>query len=109
MKLSAVIVLSILSLSHRGIAISLADTPPQFSGGDGSSVAAAVVIHATRESDGIRAEHIWLREHHPGVRITNQSLVSSGGRMYDALDVTIPDGTTNKYYFDITEYFGKLQ
>jgi len=108
MKLSAVIVVAILSLPHWGIAISLADTPPQFSGGDGSSIAAAVVIHATRESDGIRAEYIWLREHHPGVRITNQSLVSSAGRMYDGLDVATTDGTTSKYYFDITEYFGKL-
>ena len=108
MKPSAVIVLAILSLPRWGIAISLADAPPQFSGGDGSSVAAAVVIHATRESDGIRAEHTWLREHHPGAKITTQSLVSSGGRMYDALDVTTADGTTSKYYFDITEYFGKL-
>ena len=108
MKFSTLIAPIMLSLSSWGIAISLADTPPLFSGGDGSSVAAAVVIHATREADSIKAEHIWLRESHPGGSITKQELITSGRHMYDALAVSAADGTTHTYYFDITESFGKF-
>jgi hypothetical protein len=108
MKLQAAIIVGILSLSDFGVVNLLADPPPLFSGGDGSTIAAAVVIHATRDIDGTRAEYTWLRANHPGGRITNQSLISAGGQMYDSLDVTAADGTTHTYYFDITESFGKL-
>jgi hypothetical protein len=38
-----------------------------------------------------------------------QSLVNSGKRAYDVLNVVCTDGGTKRsFYFDITGYFGKI-
>ena|ERR1700683_1812352 len=108
LKLHTAVIVGAISFSGIGVDASQADSPPQFSGGDGSSIAAAVVIHATHDIDATRAEYTWFRTNHPGGRITNQALISAGGHMYDSLDVTAADGTSHKYYFDITESFGKI-
>jgi hypothetical protein len=106
-KFQAVIVVGSLALSSAGVSTLRADPPSQVSGGDGSSIAAAVVIHATRELEGTRAEYTWLRTNHPGGEITNQSLISAGGHMYDSIEVTAADGTKRVYFFDITASYGK--
>jgi hypothetical protein len=85
-----------------------AEPPSLFSGGDGLSKEHAVVIHAKREDDGNKVEYIWIRQNHPGVKVERQSLISVDGRPYDCFDVVATDGSRQKYYFDISEYFGKL-
>jgi hypothetical protein len=37
-----------------------------------------------------------------------QALINHGNRVYDKLDVLLPDGSSRSYYFDITSGFGKL-
>jgi len=79
-----------------------------FSGGDGLTKEHAVVIHAKREDDGTKAEYAWIREYHPGAKVELQSLISADGRIYDCIEVVAMDGSRQKYYFDISEYFGRL-
>jgi hypothetical protein len=79
-----------------------------FSGGDGSSFEQAVIISgASGESSGIRAEHVWLREHYPGCKLTFQSLRGASGRAYDKMDIVTIDGQPQSIYFDITSFFGR--
>lgn len=86
--------------------------PPQsagysFSAGDGATLSAAVIVHASDESAGIRAEYAWIKEHWPGSRRGKQGLITNNNRLYDALTITDTAGHERTVYFDITEYFGK--
>ena len=76
-------------------------------GGDGSSVAKAVVILGATESTGVGAEYDWLDAHFPGWKLSDQSLLNRDGRAYDVMNFTLPDGSKHSIYFDITDYFGK--
>lgn len=83
--------------------------PAMASGGDGASMATAVVIDADNEADGVSAEYAWLRAHFPGAQIVNQSLLTpSGDHVYDAIEFTARDGTKHTVYFDISRFFGKM-
>src|ERR1051326_3599424 len=84
------------------------DASYSFSGGDGSSVIAAVIVHANDETVGIHAEYAWINEHWPGSRRGKQGLVTQNNRLYAALTITDKTGQERTLYFDITEYFGKL-
>lgn len=78
-------------------------------GGDGTSMATAVVIDAANEADGVAAEYAWLSEHFPGAHVVNQSLLTpAGDHVYDALEFTARDGTKRTVYFDISRFFGKM-
>jgi len=79
-----------------------------FSGGDGSTLNAAVIVHARDEAVGIRAEYAWIKEHWPGFRRGKQGLITENNRLYDALTITDSASQERTLYFDITEYFGKL-
>ncbi len=79
----------------------------------GTSFDDAIVEMADNEFDGVKKENIYLQLQGcaPGVswKTTTQSLMSHGGKKYDRLDTVCP--TTNEkraFYFDITNYFGKL-
>ena len=88
----------------------LAADPPadySFSGGDGSTTTAAVIVHARNEVAGVHAEYAWIKEHWPGSRRKNQGLMMKGERSYDAITITDSAGQERVLYFDITEYFGK--
>lgn len=83
--------------------------PATSSGGDGASMATAIVIDAANEADGVAAEYAWLREHFPGARVVNQSLLTpAGDHVYDAIEFTARDGTKHTVYFDISRFFGKM-
>jgi hypothetical protein len=79
-----------------------------YSGGDGSSLENAVVVHAPSESVGVAASYKWIRDHLPGSRVTKQGLVTNGGRAYDSMEVVTESGEKRTIYFDISEYFGKF-
>ena len=91
----------------------IAADPPQdagysFSGGDGSTLNGAVIVHARDEAVGIRAEYAWIKEHWPGSQRGKQGLITKNNKLYDALTITDTAGQERTLYFDITEYFGKL-
>ena len=79
----------------------------------GTSFDDAIVDLADNESDGVKNEYTYLRlqECAPGVswKTTMQSLLTHGKKTYDRLDTVCP-GTNQKrtFYFDITNYFGKI-
>ncbi|MFO1061662.1 MAG: hypothetical protein U1E53_32415 [Dongiaceae bacterium] len=80
-----------------------------YAGGDGSSVERAIVIKgASGEGEGIAAEYAWLRQHLPaGSRPAGQALLTRDQRAYDSIDIVLPDGRRQSYYFDITGFFGR--
>ncbi len=82
--------------------------PIRFTGGDGSSRQAAIVIDGARnEVEGINAENLWVLKHQPGWRKAHQSLIQAGSRAFDAIEYEAPDGK-HTLWFDITSFFGKM-
>jgi len=71
-------------------------------------MANAVVIHAKNESTGGAAEYQWIADRFPGYMRGSQALLNEDGRFYDTLDTTTSSGEHKKFYFDITNFFGKL-
>jgi len=74
----------------------------------GSSFDSPVVIHADGEASGVAAEHAWIRANLPGGRMLGQWLMSHGDKMFDRIQIGLPDGSVREVYFDITGYFGKF-
>jgi hypothetical protein len=86
-----------------------ADTSgPAISGGDGLTIEHAVVMTSGSDFTNTDAEYVWIRRHVPGAKVTGQALINQNGRVYDELNVSLPDGSSRSYYFDITSGFGKL-
>jgi hypothetical protein len=82
-------------------------------GRDASSIAQAVVITAATETDGITAEHDYIAKiacANGGAWLwTTQTALSSGGKMYDQIDVKCSTSDdVRSFFFDITSFFGKL-
>lgn len=79
-----------------------------FSGGDGSSAKQAVIImDASGEKTGIRAEYIWLHENYPGYRLQKQTLRDINNKTYDEMSIVSADDRPYTIFFDITSFFGK--
>jgi len=85
----------------------------KYAGGDGSTVASAVIITGGNDTSTTAAEHAWLHQHVPGAKVTMQSLLVEHGplldRVLDKLEVTLSDGSEKVYFFDISSGFGKLE
>ena len=75
---------------------------------DGNSMAGAVVIQAPNEPTGVAAEYRWIADRFPGYARDGQALLHKDGHFYDTLDITTSSGEHKKFYFDITNFFGKL-
>ena len=79
-----------------------------FSGGDGTSCDAPVVIHnATNTNEGISAENAWIQWKFPGAQKTGQELRHQNGRSFDIIKFTMTSGEENLVCFDISGFFGK--
>jgi hypothetical protein len=85
-----------------------------FEGGDGKTIETTVIIkNAGNERNGIAAEYDYIAKKH-GVKFTNwkpvgQSTSSNNEKKFDVIDiVTIPGNEKITYYFDITDFYGKL-
>jgi hypothetical protein len=92
---------------------SVPGTSIRFEGGDGSSIAQAIVIRGAKgESDGVAAEYKYLEMLYgpkgDGHNVQGQALLENGGRSFDKLDVDLKDGRTIAVFFDISDYFGKF-
>ena len=75
----------------------------------GSSFDTAIVLEgATNELAGVQAESAYIAKRYPGWRQSMQALLNHNGRMYDRIDIVGPKGESKSLYFDITDWFGKL-
>lgn len=88
--------------------------PVTASGGDGTSFEKAVFITETNEYDGIAAEYAWLDAkgcaQNGGMDdMELQELANYNGKRYDILYAVCKDGAKIEYYFDISNFFGKLK
>jgi hypothetical protein len=90
-----------------------------FGGGAGTSLEDAVVICGiTSSAVGIRAEKQWLTERlgldrdvagqPSGWTVEQQSLVQGKHRFYDMLTISLPNGTRQVVFFDVTCFFGRI-
>jgi hypothetical protein len=91
----------------------IAGTSVRFAGGDGSSVANAILIKGAHgEMDGTSSEYQYLAllygPQNTAWKLDQQSLLSNSGKRFDAMAIVLADGTKKTVYFDISEYFGKL-
>ena len=82
-----------------------------FSGGPGDSLGTAVILNTSNPDKGIAAESQFISAKH-GTRNRDwkkqgQSLVHDKDRHYDAIDVQLSDGQTKRFYFDITQFYGR--
>jgi len=77
-------------------------------GRDGSSFVKAIIIKETSETTGVPAEYTWLKEHYPGYRFQQQSLVYDKNTPYDILEIITAQGEKKSVYFDISNFFGKF-
>ena len=79
-----------------------------FTGGDGASCDAPVVIAAKNEPEGIRAQRWWTFTKNPGSMVESQKVSSKDGRDLETFTLIMPDGSRKTICFDITSFFGKL-
>lgn len=85
----------------------------RFAGGNGSTIATAIaILGAHGEMDGTASEYSYLAKLYgpqgSAWTIDQQSLLNHSGKSYDALLITLADGTKKTVYFDISDYFGKF-
>lgn len=78
-----------------------------FTGGDGSSIGHAVVIHGSSDAQVTLAEYPWLREHYPGSKLKGQALLHQRGRTYDAMTIVTAGGEEVTVFFDISSGYGR--
>ncbi len=87
--------------------------PPQglFTGGDGSSFEQAVKINPEIPGEGVSCEYYWLdllgREKSLRWVLNSQRLKYYNLVYFDVIEVTWSDGSQQKVYFDIGEFYGK--
>ncbi len=74
---------------------------------DGSSYTKAIIIKEKTETEGIKAEYVWLKQHYPGFQLKQQSLSNYKDKSYDVMDIVTSDGEKKSVYFDISNFFGK--
>ncbi|KGM32968.1 hypothetical protein P409_18380 [Inquilinus limosus MP06] len=80
---------------------------PRYSGGPGDRPETAIVIAASGEIDGVKAEYDYIRERLPGWQPAGQSLVNTGERLYDRLELVNAAGARKVVYSDISGWVGK--
>ena len=73
----------------------------------GAGFATAIVIPATNDGDGVKAEYEWIRENLPGSHSTGQSLAFQDGKPYDIVHVECANGEKMPVYFDVSSFYGK--
>jgi hypothetical protein len=79
-----------------------------YAGGDGTTLASAIVITAPNEKVGVAAEYDWIRARYPGALSLGAGTFRQNDRSYDSIDIETKDGVHRTFYFDISKFFGKL-
>lgn len=80
-----------------------------YSGGDGLSMANAVIISAPNELAGINAEVNWIKTNHPDWKKHKQNLVIQNYRTYHCIDYRTPSSQTRTVWFDVTAFLNTQQ
>jgi hypothetical protein len=86
---------------------SAAAEPMTYGGGDGTSCAQAILVHAHSEMAGGRAEYDWIGVRYPGYQREMQALIRCNDRPADKLRIRTADGQEVEIFFDISEFFGQ--
>jgi hypothetical protein len=79
-----------------------------FTGGDGSSLNTAIVIHASKQDNGVPSESVYIWARYPGSRETRQDITHHEGKVYSVRTFLDADAKEHVLYFDESEYYGKL-
>ena len=79
-----------------------------YTGGDGSSFDTAIVIHQSKQDDGVPSESWYILTHYPQSQEHRQELVQHNGKMYSIRTFFDADGKQHTLYFDESDYYGKL-
>jgi hypothetical protein len=83
-----------------------------FLGGDGATEQNAVIINATSSIIGIPAEYEFIEAMYgskgTGWELEEQMQYDNNSKNFDIIEIKLSDGTHKKYYFDITNFFGKF-
>ena len=87
--------------------------PISLTGGPGDTPETAVVIiGAANSMAGVAAEYHYLERQfgrrQVDWRLKRQSVRRFQGKIYDAMEIELADGSRKTIFFDISEFFGKL-
>jgi hypothetical protein len=69
---------------------------------DGSSFEKAIIVKSVKQ------EYAWVEKHYPNSQRQMQQLVDHENKPFDVLTFTLQDGSTKRFYFDISKFFGKF-
>jgi len=76
----------------------------------GLTVETAIILEgATNELNGVQAEHAYTSKRYPGWKWRTQSLMNVGDRHYDIIELVGQKGESKTIYFDISNWFGKME
>lgn len=100
-----------LDLTEQAISELEAAGVPQTAGGDGSTLARAIQMPAVMTTvEGVRAEHQIVAAYFRGWTWGGQGLdTRTGPGVYDVIELFGPGGESKTVYFDITNWFGKME
>jgi hypothetical protein len=91
-----------IALAMLGLAGCSAPAVAPRTSGDGSSLAAALVVTCgAGGADRQVAEYGWIRRNRPGARLVGQAELRQGGRTYDVVAIVLR-GREEQLYFDVT-------
>lgn len=102
----AVVLVLVLMSRTRRVARALAAGEPAPPASSGERQDIFVTLAAAGGDEGVPQEYRWIAENLPGGKIERQALVQREGRHYDRFEVRLPDGSTQRVFFDISAWFG---
>lgn len=86
----------------------LPSKPVPFSGGDGSSIEKAIIVHTRDKLDGKLAMYEYMRVRFGWMRTykgAGGGWIPIGDKLYDLCEFVTPDGKKHVLYFDMTEFW----
>jgi len=76
---------------------------------EGSSFENAVSFPGVKDMfEGISHEKQWLQKNYPNARLKMQASAESDGKVFDIFTINTSRGA-KKVYFDVTDWYGKVQ
>ena len=76
--------------------------------GDGQTMATAVEIRTSSETEGDRLALDWIRANYPGYTVQHQDLIEQRDRAYNMITIIGPGNTAQRVYFDISSYYRRI-
>ena len=83
-----------------------------YSGGTGDAANTAIVIGVANSGIGVASEYAYVEkecgQQNVDWFLELQMHTSKDGREFDILTVSLKDGSSRKFWFDITAFYGKF-